>query len=173
MADVASSEAKGDETPSKRALQRQMERTRESMAETVEEIKHTVNEQVAVAKKTVSGVLDYREQFQQEPLIWSLGALSAGFALGYTMGFAHKQSKRGRGNSQLKHFTESLIGELSLVGNSVVMPPLNAHIKELFGFDFREVLDSIHGNGKSPRKTAVKKRKRTAKSRRKSAKRSH
>jgi hypothetical protein len=168
MADTASLHTNTDESQSKRALQKQMERTRESMAETVEEIKHTVNEQVAVAKKAVSGVLDYREQFQQEPLVWSLGALSAGFALGYTMGFAHKESKHGRGNSELKHFTESLIDELSLVGNSVVMPPLNAHIKQMFGFDFREVLDSIQKNGKSPRKAAVKKRKRSTKTRRKS-----
>jgi hypothetical protein len=151
-----------------------MAHTRESMAETVEEIKHTVNEQVAAAKRTVSGVLDYREQFQQEPLVWSLGALSAGFALGYTMGYAHKETKRGRGNSQLKHFTESLIDELSVVGNSVVMPQLNAHIRELFGFDFSEVLTSIHENGKSPRKPAGRKRKAATKTRRKRAsKRSH
>jgi hypothetical protein len=174
MADTASLPTKTDESQAKRALQKQMERTRESMAETVEEIKHTVNEQVDVAKKTVSGVLDYREQFQQEPLVWSLGALSAGFALGYTMGFAHKESKHGRGKSELKHFTESLIDELSVVGNSVVMPPLNAHIKQLFGFDFREVLDSIHKDGKSPRKTAVKTKRRATKTRRKSTgKRSH
>jgi hypothetical protein len=162
-----------EESQSKRALQKQMERTRESMAETVEEIKHTVNEQVAAAKKTVSGVLDYRQQFQQEPLVWSLGALSAGFALGYTMGFAHKETKRGRGNTELKHFTNSLIDELSVLGNSIVMPPLNAHIKELFGFDFREVLDSISDNGKRPRKASITKRKRATKSRRKSARRSH
>src|ERR1041385_5728652 len=89
-----------DETPSKRELQRQMEKTRESVSETVEEIKETVNQQVAVAKKTVSSVLDYREQFQNEPLVWSLGALSAGFALGYTMGYAHKETQGSRGTSQ-------------------------------------------------------------------------
>jgi len=169
MADAASSEANTGEPRSKRALQKQMERTRESMAETVEEIKQTVNEQVAAAKKTVAGVLDYREQFQQEPLVWSLGALSAGFALGYTMGFAHKETKHGRGNSELKHFTDSLIDELSVVGNSIVMPPLNAHIKQLFGFDLREVLDSIQKDGKRPRKAVVRRIKRASKSRRKAA----
>jgi hypothetical protein len=141
-----------DETPSKRELQRQMEKTRESVSETVEEIKETVNQQVAVAKKTVSSVLDYREQFQNEPLVWSLGALSAGFALGYTMGYAHKETKGSRGKSQVAAFTNSLVEELSLVGNSVVMPMLNARIKELFGFDFSEVLESISTTKQKPRK---------------------
>src|SRR3954463_5000971 len=92
-------DASNNDTPSKRQLQRQMEKTRESVAETVSEIKETVNEQVAVAKSTVAGVLDYREEFQKEPLVWSLGALSAGFALGYTMGYAHKETKGARKKS--------------------------------------------------------------------------
>ena len=68
--------------PTKAELQDQMERTRESLAETVAEIKDTVEHEVRAVKKSVSGVLDYREEFQKEPLVWSLGALSAGFALG-------------------------------------------------------------------------------------------
>jgi hypothetical protein len=160
-----------NETPSKRELQRQMEKTRESVSETVGEIKETVNQQVAVAKKTVAGVLDYREHFQNEPLVWSLGALSAGFALGYTMGYAHKETKRGKKNSQLAAFTNSLVDELSLVGNGVVMPPLNARIKELFGFDFSEVLDSISHTKKKPRRKPAQKTKpkRTSRTRRKKA----
>jgi hypothetical protein len=58
-----------------------MQRTRESLAETVGEIKETVEQEYQSVRKTVSGVLDYREQFKDEPLVWSLGALSAGFAL--------------------------------------------------------------------------------------------
>jgi hypothetical protein len=107
----------------------------------------------------VAGVLDYREQFQNEPLIWSLGALSAGFALGYTMGYAHKETKGSRKKSQVAHFTDSLVKELSMVGNSVVMPTLNSHIKELFGFDFNEVLDSIGNAGKKPKRKLVGKAK--------------
>ncbi len=161
-----------DEVPSKKQLQQQMARTRESVAETVEEIKETVNEQVAVAKQTVAGVLDYREQFQKEPLVWSLGALSAGFALGYTMGYAHKETK-GRNKSQVTAFTNSLVDELSVVGNNLVMPALNSHIKELFGFDFSGVLESI-GQGKksSPRRKPTKRalaKKAAKKSRKKAA----
>jgi hypothetical protein len=162
-----------DDVPSKKELQQQMAKTRDSVAETVEEIKETVSQQVAAAKETVAGVMDFREQFQQEPLVWSLGALSAGFALGYTMGYAHKETKGGKNNSQVAAFTNSLVDELSLVGNSVVMPALNARIKEMFGFDFSAVLASIgKEQKKSPKRkpaTRAKAKKVTSKSRRKSA----
>ena len=137
--------------PTKRELQQQMQRTRESLAETVGEIKHTVEQEIATAKQTVSGVLDYREQFKNEPLVWSLGALSAGFALGYTLGYARTNSKGGK-HSQLNAFTENLVNELSTVGNTLVMPALNVKIRELFGFDFQEVLAEIG----QPRKRKTK-----------------
>lgn len=159
MAEAARKQASTatDDARSKKELQRQMERTRESVSETVDEIRETVTRQYEAAKETVAGVLDYREQFQKEPLVWSLGALSAGFALGYTMGYAHKETKGPR-QSQLTAFTDTLVDELSVVGNSVVMPALNAHIRELFGFDFSEVLDRIGEGKKTPvrRKTTRK-----------------
>lgn len=155
-----------DENPSKRQLHKQMERTRESVAETVGEIKETVGEQIATAKRAVTGMLDYREEFQKEPLVWSLGALSAGFALGYTMGYAHKETKGARKKSEVAAFANSMVEELSVVGNSLVMPALNAHIKELFGFDFSEVLQSIEGANK-PAKRRKRAKKVTATRRRK------
>ena len=143
---------------SKRQLQRQMEQTRQSVSETVGEIKETVNEQIAVAKQTVTGVLNYREEFQKEPLVWSLGALSAGFALGYTMGYAHRETKGARKKSEVAAFANSMVEELSSVGNSLVMPALNARIKELFGFDFGDALNSIgKANKRSPKRSRAKK----------------
>jgi hypothetical protein len=149
----------------KKQLQREMEKTREAVAETVSEIKETVGKQYQAAKETVTGVLDYREQFQNEPLVWSLGALSAGFALGYTMGYAHKETRGARKKSEVAKFTNSLVEELSIVGKGVVMPTLNLKIKELFGFDFEEVLQSI-GEAKSPsrKRRTPKKSKAIAKS---------
>lgn len=144
----------------KKQLQKQIEETRESVAETVGEIKETVTQQYEAAKQTVTGVLDYRGEFQKEPLVWSLGALSAGFALGYTMGYAHKETKGKGKSSQVMQFTNSLVDELSLVGNTMVMPTLNARIKEMFGFDFSEVLESI---GKAGKKRTRKSRKTKAK----------
>lgn len=148
-----------EEQLTKRELQEQMEETRASVSETVSEIKDTVSQQYEAAKQTVAGVLDYREQFQKEPLVWSLGALSAGFALGYTMGYAHKETKGSRNKSQVAAFTNSLVDELSLVGNSLVMPGVNARIKQMFGFDFNEVLESISAGGKqTTRKRKVAKK---------------
>jgi hypothetical protein len=95
-------------------------------------------------KRTVDGVLDWREQFQKDPIVWSVGALSAGFALGYTLGYTHKNVGRaGRPHSEVAAFANSLIDELSAVGNSLVMPSLNSKIKELFGFDFSDMLEEI------------------------------
>jgi hypothetical protein len=73
-----------------------MEEARDSISETVAEIKDTVEEKYESVKETVSGVAEWRDQFQKEPLVWSLGALTAGFALGYTLGYAHKNTKSGR-----------------------------------------------------------------------------
>lgn len=143
--------------PSKQQLQRQMEKTRQSVSETVGEIKETVNEQIAVAKQTVTGVLNYREEFQKEPLVWSLGALSAGFALGYTMGYAHRETKGARKKSEVAAFANSMVEELSAVGNSLVMPALNARIKELFGFDFGDALKSI-GKANKPKRSRARKK---------------
>jgi hypothetical protein len=144
--------------PSKQQLQKQMEKTRQSVSETVGEIKETVNEQIAVAKQTVTGVLNYREEFQKEPLVWSLGALSAGFALGYTMGYAHRETKGARKKSEVAAFANSMVEELSAVGNNLVMPALNSRIKELFGFDFSDALSSIEkANKRGPNRKRTKK----------------
>jgi len=144
--------------PSKRELQRQMEQTRASLSETVSEIKETVDQEVRAVRKTVSGVLDYREQFQREPLVWSLGALSAGFALGYTIGYAHKNTK-GRKQTAVIAFADSMVEELSMVGNAMLLPALDAKIKELFGFEFSELLTQMKRTTKSPAKKKVRKRK--------------
>jgi len=145
---------------SKRQLERRMARTRESLAETVSEIKETVEQEVNSVKKTVSGVLDFREEFQKEPLVWSLGALSAGFALGYTVGYAHKNTKGGK-QTAVTAFANSMVDEISTMGQGLVIPALDAKIKELFGFEFSEMLAQIQDTKKSaarktPRKLPAK-----------------
>ncbi|MFN2579201.1 MAG: hypothetical protein ABR607_16130 [Pyrinomonadaceae bacterium] len=157
MAEAAQKKIDDTESLSKKELQRDIEKTRESVSETVSEIKETVSEQYQAAKQTVVGVLDYRERFTEEPLVWSLGALSAGFALGYTMGYAHKNSKGGKKRSEIAAFADSLIGELSSVGNVFVMPKLNDQIKKLFGFDFSDLLDEV-GSASPASKTRRKPR---------------
>lgn len=146
-----------DREPTKRELERQMQQTRESLAETIGEIKDTVEQEYTAAKQTVSGVLDYREQFKNEPLVWSLGALSAGFALGYTVGYAHKNTKGGK-KSPLIAFADSMVEELGTVGQGLVMPALTGKIRELFGFDFSELLQDMGGAKKSGSTKASAKR---------------
>jgi hypothetical protein len=140
--------------PSKRDLERQIGRTRESLSNTVEEIKETAEQGYASVKETVSGVLDYREQFEKEPLVWSLGALSAGFALGYTLGYAHKTTKKGK-HSQVAQFADRIVDELSTVGQSLIMPALNVKIKDFFGFDFGELLQDMRGGKKTSRNKSI------------------
>ena len=142
--------------PSKDQLQRQMARTRESLAETIGEIKETVDQQVSSVKKGVAGVLNYRDEFQKDPLVLSLGALSAGFALGYTVGYAHKNKKGGK-HGQITAFADTMIEQLSGMGQGFVLPALDAKISELFGFEFSTMLAKVAGGKASP---AKKKRRR-------------
>ena len=136
--------ATANEEPTKAELQRRMEKTREDLAQSVEEIKKVVERQYDAVKETATGVLDYREHFKEEPLVWSLGALSAGFALGYTLGYAHKNIKgAGHKQSQVAVFADSITRELSNVGQSLVMPALSSQIRELFGFDFSKLLEEM------------------------------
>ena len=153
--------AKGPDEPeqTKASLQRELDKTRESLADTVGDIRETVTERYDSIKETVGEVMNFREQFQNEPLIWSLGALSAGFALGYTTGYAHKEM-RGKGkHSEISAFTNSLVGEISTVGKTLVMPTLNLRIRELFGFDFSDLLAQIdQASSSTPKKARARTR---------------
>ncbi|HUS11569.1 MAG TPA: hypothetical protein VMZ30_13970 [Pyrinomonadaceae bacterium] len=68
-----------DEQPSKEELQRRMEEARDSITNTVTEIKDNVAQQY----ENVKEALDWREHFKRQPLAWSLGAAGVGFFVGY------------------------------------------------------------------------------------------
>ena len=55
----------------------------------------------------------------------------------------------GRKRSEVAAFADTLVDELSTVGNSLVMPSLNAKIKQLFGFDLSDMLEEIGGAKKT------------------------
>jgi hypothetical protein len=161
--ETRAAEAPTDEL-SKAELQARMEKTRENLAESVEELKERVERQYDSVKETVTGVLQYREQFKEEPLVWSLGALSAGFALGYTLGYAHKNMKgSGRNHSQIAEFADTMTHQLSTVGEHLVMPALNVQIKELFGFDFSKLLEEMSSSKRSGAKKRPNKKRSTKK----------
>jgi hypothetical protein len=67
------------EEPSKEELQRRMGVARDSITNTVTEIKENVAQQM----ENVKDALDWREHFRRQPLAWSLGAAGVGFFVGY------------------------------------------------------------------------------------------
>ncbi len=153
--------------PSQKELQRKIGQTRDSLRSTVEAIQDKAEQQYQTVKETVSDVLDYRDEFQKEPVVWSLGALSAGFALGYTVGYSHKMAKTSK-HSQFAKFTDSVVEELSHVGQRLVLPELNTKIRQLFGFDFDGLLNQVGAKTRSTRTKRLKnpRARKTAKRRR-------
>jgi hypothetical protein len=75
-----------DQEPSKEELQRRMEEARDSITNTVTEIKENVAQQY----ESVKEALDWREHFKRQPVAWSLGAAGVGFFVGYGMAAAIK-----------------------------------------------------------------------------------
>jgi hypothetical protein len=120
-----------------------MEETRESISQTVDEIKDTVSEQYETVKETVGEVLDWKEQFQKNPLVWGIGAVAVGLAVGYSMALLRqgdRHSSRGRRGSQADDFTDTVFDGLATLGQSYILPAVTHKVKELFGVDITEEL---------------------------------
>src|ERR1044071_1803662 len=95
------------EEPSKEELQRRLGQARDSITNTVTEIKETVANQVQAVKDT----LDWREQFKRRPVAWSAAALGVGFCTGYCIASYAKgdsddySSAIERYGEESKHYT--------------------------------------------------------------------
>nr|MBA3805626.1 hypothetical protein [Acidobacteriota bacterium] len=74
-----------DEDVTKAELQRRMEEARESITQTVTEIKDSVANQYQAVRESFTDALDWREQFRKRPIAFSVGALSVGFIVGYSI----------------------------------------------------------------------------------------
>lgn len=77
-----------DTDATKEQLQRRMEEARESITQTVAEIKETVATQYHSVRESISDSLDWREQYRRRPAAFSAGALGIGLLLGYSVGGA-------------------------------------------------------------------------------------
>lgn len=88
--------------PSKEELQRRLDHTRDSISQTVTEIKETVANQVQAVKNS----LDWREQFKKRPVAWSAGALGVGFLVGYGVAGAFKDDDDSRYSSAIDRYGE-------------------------------------------------------------------
>jgi hypothetical protein len=92
LARAPESSADGDST--KAELQRRMEEARESISQTVTEIKDTVVTQYQQVRENISDTLDWREQYRRRTVPFTVGAFAVGALLGYSVMGAFK----GEGN---------------------------------------------------------------------------
>jgi hypothetical protein len=153
-------EAGGD---TKEALERRMEEARESIAQTVTEIKDTVVDKFESVKESVEGALDWREQFRSHPVAWALGALAVGYVLGNSVSAA----VRGAGeddhlishlNALAGRFTEELSEQgmkilTPVLSGAVLVPILIDKVGELSGIDLSglgpQLAAALEGGGKA------------------------
>ena len=150
--------------PSKQELQQQMEATRESISETVAEIRSVVTHQYDEVRETVESVkegvgevLDWRTQFERNPLVWGAGAVSVGILVGFGIAraFDEKEEPRPRGRRKTVTTGEHVVAELSGFAE-VVLPTISAKVKELFGLDLDAYLRAAHAERPAPKRLAKK-----------------
>ena len=160
-----------EDEPTKAELQRQMEETRESISETVDEIKETVAHQYETVKETyetvkesVGEVLDWREQFSKNPIVWGAGAVSLGILVGIGLAqiLGDEQSSRRRKSGQAA-LNERLLSNLSGLSETL-LPTLTNKIKEMFGIDLSDYLRSSDETVREPAGRSSAKRLTTKKS---------
>lgn len=160
------SRKRGDapESESKDALLRQMEEARESISETVAEIKSVVTHQYEEVRETVETVregvgevLDWRTEFERNPLVWGAGAVSVGILVGFGIAraFDEREEPRPRGRRKTVTTGEHVVAELSGFAE-VVLPTISAKVKELFGLDLDAYLRAAHASRPEPKRLAGK-----------------
>lgn len=136
---------------SRAELEERMDEARASIGQTMEALKGTIGERVDAVAESVTGVLTMTEQFQREPVAWSLGALSAGFAMGYSLGRAHHAKTSGGRPSKLARLADDVAAEIATFGDALVSPGLAAELKTTFGVDLTGALARIAAQQTRPR----------------------
>lgn len=141
-----------EESPDKAELRRQMEQARESISDTVAEIKSVVahqyegvRETVETVRAEVGEVLDWRTEFERNPLVWGAGAVSIGILVGFGIARAFDDEDEGaRGRKKNKVSTGGhIVAELSGFAD-LVLPTISTKVKELFGLDLDAYLRAAH-----------------------------
>lgn len=165
------------ESESKAELLRQMEEARESISETVAEIKSVVTHQYEEVRETVESVkegvgevLDWRTEFERNPLVWGAGAVSVGILVGFGIAraFDEREEPRPHGRRQTVTTGEHIVAELSGFAE-VVLPTISAKVKELFGLDLDAYLRAAHESKPKPKRLADKRASKKSASKKKAA----
>jgi hypothetical protein len=142
----------GEESPTRAELQRRMEEARESISDTVADIKSVVVNQyeevrgtVETVRAEVGEVLDWRTEFERNPLVWGAGAVSIGILIGFGIARAFDdEGDAGRGRKKKKNSTGGhIVAELSGFAD-LVLPTISTKVKELFGLDLDAYLRAAH-----------------------------
>src|SRR5687768_15700371 len=158
------SRRRDEEPEGKAALKRQMEETRDSISETVAEIKSVVTHQYEEVRETVESVkegvgevLDWRTEFERNPLVWGAGAVSVGILVGFGIAraFDEKEEPRPRGRRKTVTTGEHVVAELSGFAE-VVLPTISAKVKDLFGLDLDAYLRAAHASRPEPKRLPKK-----------------
>ena len=158
-------------------LQRRAEAARESVAQTVSEIKETIVDKYETVKEDVSDALDWREQYKKHPAEWALAALVIGFAAGYGVAgalggakfFAHlRDEAEDFGDKLIKALADLGDEAVARLGNlehllapalvGAVAPVLANQVKELSGVDLSDVLTKLFAGGAVKRKKGKNKK---------------
>jgi hypothetical protein len=152
-AEPAPSDDAVEESPDKAELRRQMEEARESISGTVAEIKSVVahqyeevRETVETVKQEVGEVLDWRTEFERNPLVWGAGAVSIGILVGFGIARAfddEDEGARGRKKKGAGSTGGHIVAELSGFAD-LVLPTISTKVKELFGLDLDAYLRAAH-----------------------------
>ena len=133
-----------DAEHSKSELQHRMEEARDSISQTVTEIKETVAHQY----ESVKDALDWREQFKKRPVAWSLGAAGVGFCTGYCIAAFIKgdepETDRYRPAERYGYVSQPILGQPQSVSSTSLAeksngkdegPGLIERFKETRAFD--------------------------------------
>jgi hypothetical protein len=151
------------EPESKAALRQQMEEARESISDTVAEIKSVVTHQYEEVRETVETVregvgevLDWRAEFDRNPLVWGAGAVSIGILVGFGIAraFDEREEPAPRGRRKTVTAGEHVVAELSGFAE-VVLPTISSKVKELFGLDLDAYLRAAHAERRAPKRVAA------------------
>lgn len=153
----------GEESPTKAELQRRMEEARESISDTVADIKSVVVNQyeevrgtVETVRAEVGEVLDWRTEFDRNPLVWGAGAVSIGILIGFGIARAFDDDgDGGRGRKKKNSTGGHIVAELSGFAD-LVLPTISTKVKELFGLDLDAYLRAAHAEKPARREPSAK-----------------
>lgn len=138
-----------DGAADKEALQERMEEARDSIAQTVTDIRDRVVGQYESVRETVADTLDWREQFRAHPVAWCVGAVAVGYVLGNSFAAALRGAKDEDALlAQLAAIGDRFGEELNRRGLSILAPALTgtvlvpilaSKLNDLFGVDLSDL----------------------------------